>query len=140
MKLLEFHPLKDCRHAGTEALSLSCHEGVNFDIERDDCICLPCYKDYIRNKQDKENRLPRWVKVKQDYYARSGNPKHCIYCCGDVCECERVHHWGPDNWYGENRIISWKQYLSVTGEVDYTVGEHIMQKIWNNFVKFFLWT
>ena len=125
MRLQEFHPLKNSRHAGEEAHVLSqyaSHAGINFNIEMGSCICLPCYKDYSRNSNKENNMMPRWAKVKQNYYI---SPKHCIYCCGDVCGCESVSHWGPDNWYGEDSLISWKKYLSLTGKVEYVIGDDV---------------
>ena len=124
--LLEFHPLKDSRHAGLDALSLSQYvsfDGVNFNLESNDCICEPCYN---RNKTNKENTIPRWAKIRRDFYTRQvQQTKHCIYCCGRVCDCRNIHQWGPDNWYGDDNISTWKQYLSLRGIVDYAIGDHV---------------
>ena len=127
--LLEFHPLKDSRHAGLDALSLSQYasfHNINFNLESNDCICEPCYRDFNRNKNNKENTIPRWAKIRNDFYTRQVQQrKHCIYCCGSVCDCRRINQWGPDNWYGDDSISTWKQYLSLRGVVDYAISDHI---------------
>ena len=59
----------------------------------------------MRNRHNRENTVPRWAKIKLEFYAqRVHNEKHCIYCCGSECECEQIQQWGPDNWYGEESI------------------------------------
>ena len=100
------------RHAGSEALSLSLYasfDNITFDLGNNECVCEPCYRDYTRNEHNRENIIPRWAKIKHNYYAQQiSNTKHCIYCCGSVCECEHINQWGPDNWYGEDDISTWK--------------------------------
>ncbi|MCG8621707.1 MAG: hypothetical protein MJE68_06870, partial [Proteobacteria bacterium] len=64
--LHEFHPVENSRHAGLEALSLSLYasfDNVNFNLESNDCICEPCHRDYTRNKNNRENIIPRWAKL-----------------------------------------------------------------------------
>ena len=56
--LREFHPVEHSRHAGLEALSLSQYasfDNINFNLESNDCVCEPCYRDYSRNKNNREN-------------------------------------------------------------------------------------
>lgn len=128
MQLEQFHPISGSRHAGREALSLTQYasfDNVSFNLESNDCVCHPCYADYQRNKQNKENTVPRWAKIKHEYYAQARVTKHCIFCCGSHCQCDDIHQWGPDKWYGEDSISEWKQYLSLTGKVDYAIGDHI---------------
>lgn len=127
--LQEFHPVEHSRHAGLEALSLSQYasfDNINFNLESNDCVCEPCYRDYSRNKNNRENTIPRWAKIRNDFYKRQvQQTKHCIYCCGSMCECEHIHQWGPDNWHGDDDIFTWKQYTSLRGIVDYAIGDHI---------------
>ena len=107
-QLQQFHPVERSRHAASDALSLSqyaSYGNVNFHLENGDCVCQPCYRDYMRNRHNRENTVPRWAKIKTEYYAQQVPiVKHCIYCCGSVCECDRIHQWGPDNWHGEESI------------------------------------
>ena len=127
--LQEFHPVDNSRHAGLDALSISQYASfndTNFNLESNDCICHPCYRDYTRNKNNKENKIPRWEKIRQEYYAQEAREtKHCVYCCGSSCDCEHISQWGPEKWYGEDNLSTWKQYLSLTGIVDYPIGDHI---------------
>ena len=55
----------------------------------------------------------------------NNNDKHCIFCCGSVCECVQVTQWGPEQWFGDDSISTWKQYLSLNGKVDYAIGDNI---------------
>ena len=93
--LQEFHPVKISRHAGIEALSLSQYalfDNVDFNLESNDCICDPCYRDYSRNKNNRENTIPRWAKLRNDFYTSEvRQAKYCTYCCGSVCGCEHIH-------------------------------------------------
>ena len=92
-RLRHFHPIENSRHAGTEALALSQYamfDSVQFSLRSSDCICQPCYKDFMRNRNNSENVIPRWVKVKNEISQQLHKNKHCIFCCGSVCECERV--------------------------------------------------
>ena len=104
--LHEFHPVENSRHAGSEALSLSLYasfDNVNFNLESSDCICEPCYRDYNRNKNNGENTISSCMR--NEFYNRPvQQTKHCIYCCGSVCECEQIHQWGTYNWHGDNDI------------------------------------
>lgn len=52
-------------------------------------------------------------------------PKHCIYCCGNECECEQIQNWGPDQWYGNDDILTRRKYLSLRGKLGYIINEHI---------------
>ena len=67
-KLLQFHPLKKSRHTVTNLFS--CHSMLIMQFE----ICLPCYRDYTRNRHNKENVVSRWARIKQD--AQGREPKH----------------------------------------------------------------
>ena len=129
--LIQFHPLVNSRHAGKDALSISQYaafDGVNFNLVSSDCICLPCYTDYLRNKHNRENTIPRWAKIKHVYYAQEHITKHCIFCCGNTCDCDQINQWGPDKWHGDDEISLWKQYLSLTGKVDYAIPQVIVLK------------
>ena len=127
--LQQYHPIANSRHAGSDALSLALYasyDNINFHLESRDCVCQPCYKDYVRNKHNRENTIPRWTKIKAEHDVQSlTNVRHCVYCCGSVCECERIHQWGPENWYRDDNLSTWKQYLSLNGNVDYAIGDHI---------------
>ena len=60
--LQQFHPIDNSRHAGSEALSLSLYasfDNIIFDLGNNDCVCEPCYRDYTRNKHNRENIIPR---------------------------------------------------------------------------------
>ena len=125
--LRHLHPLKDSRHVGSDAVPLSQHafyDSISFSLTSDDCVCKPCYMDFQR-KHNKENRcIPRWAKVKNDFYSTRLN-KHCVYCCGDDCSCGNIHYWGPDQWNGgDTSITTWKKFLSLTGHVDHTIPDH----------------
>ncbi len=116
------HPQSNSRHVGTEAFPLAQYshfDNIIFHLSSDDCVCQPCHKDF-RRKLNQENNIPRWAKVKQNYYSAREN-KHCIYCCGEECECGSVVQWGPDMWNSNNTSIpTWKKFLSLTGKVDHT--------------------
>lgn len=124
--LKHFHPLKNSRHVGTEAVPLSRyaeHGSTHFHLTSNDCVCQPCYKDFQR-KHNQENSIPRWAKVKEEHYSAS-DTKHCMYCCEGNCACQRIRQWGPENWYGENTSIqTWKKYLSLTGKIEHNIGNH----------------
>ena len=79
-----------------------------------------------KRKHNRENRcIPRWARVKKEYYSTRPN-KHCIYYCDDECSCESIHLWGPDQWHGENTSIStWKKFLTLTSKVDHVIPDHI---------------
>ena len=82
--------------------------------------------DYVKNKHNSENVIPRWEKVRESVYKQPEVKKHCIYCCGTIsCECKDIVQWGPDCWYGVEGIKVWKQFLSLTGKVDYAIGDNI---------------
>ena len=77
----------------------------------------------LRGSATKRIKIPRWAKLKNEFY----NAKHCIYCCGDKseCMCERIQQWSPDEWYGENTsITTWKKFLCLTGKIDHTIYDH----------------
>ena len=119
-QLLQYHPTNNSRHAGTEALSLSQYASfgsTQFNLNYSDCICRPCYMDYMRNRHNSENVIPRWEKVRREAYEQPKISKHCVYCCGTMCECESIVQWGPDCWYGVEGIKVWKQFLSLTGKL-----------------------
>ena len=122
--LKHLHPQTNSRHAGSEAFSLSqyaSYQGTHFDLTSDDCVCQPCYKDFKR-KTNQENQIPRWARLQQQHYSIRES-KHCIYCCEGECTCTNIHQWGPDQWHGEDTLIStWKRYLSLSGNVQHPVG------------------
>ena len=128
LNLKHVHPLINSRHVGTEALPLSqyaSYDTATFHLTSDDCICQPCYKDFQR-KGNQENCIPRWAKIKQQYYSVRDN-KHCMYCCENEseCACASIRQWAPEEWYGEDTsIVTWKKFLSLTGKIDYVVGDH----------------
>ena len=127
-RLSHHHPIMDSRHAGTNARALSQYaafDGIQFSFVNDDCVCQPCYKDFMRNRNNGENTVPRWAKIRNEVYARRNENKRCVFCCGSVCECERVTQWGPENWYGRDSIREWKQYLTLSGKVDYAIGDTV---------------
>ena len=127
-RLRQFHPIDNSRHAGTEALALSrfaTYDNINFILDSSDCVCQPCYKDFTRNRNNSENTVPRWAKIRHEVYNQIINIKHCIFCCGSMCDCEQVIQWGPENWYGKDSISIWKQYLSLNGKVDYAISDTI---------------
>ena len=127
-RLKHFHPIDNSRHAGIEALVLSQYaafDSIQFSLESSDCVCQPCYKDFIRNRDNSENIVPRWAKIRNEVYEQLIDNRHCIFCCGSVCECEQVTQWGPENWYGNDSISVWKQFLSLTGKVDYAISDII---------------
>ena len=128
VRLKSYHPTSNSRHAGTEALPLSQYasfSGTQFDLNYNDCVCRPCYMDYLRNKNNSENVIPRWEKIRQEVYKQPKADRHCVYCCGTLCECENTIQWGPECWYGVEGIKVWKQFLSLTGKVDYAIGNHV---------------
>ena len=51
--------------------------------------------DYMRKSRNSENVIPRWER------------------------------WGPDCWHGLEGIKVWNQFLSLTGKVDYAIGDNI---------------
>ena len=56
-RLKHFHPIDNSRHAGIEALALSQYaafDSIQFSLESSDCVCQPCYKDFIRNRDNSE--------------------------------------------------------------------------------------
>ena len=60
--LQQYHPIANSRQAGSDALSLALYESydnINFHLESRDCVCQPCYKDYVINKHNRENAIPR---------------------------------------------------------------------------------
>ena len=128
IRLRSYHPTSNSRHAGTEALSLSQYASfgdTQFNLNYNDCICRPCYMDYMKNKHNSENVIPRWERIRNDVYKQPKVDKHCVYCCGTLCECENIVQWGPNCWYGVEGIKVWKQFLSLTGKVDYALGDNI---------------
>ena len=127
-RLKQFHPIENSRHAGTEALALSLYaafDNTDFSLDSSDCVCQPYHKDFMRNWNNSENTVPRWARLRNELYDQLINIKHCIFCCGSVCECEQVTQWGPENWYRNDSISVWKQYLSFNGKVDYAIGDTI---------------
>ena len=129
-RLEKYHPINNSCHAGKTAKLLSEYasfDDVSFNVESSDCVCEPCYKDYTRNRYNKENVTPRWAKIRTEVYTQmeEHTTKHCIYCCGNMCECEQIQHWGSDQWHGNDTAQMWKRYLSLNGKVDYAIGEHI---------------
>ena len=72
----QFHPIDDSRHAGSETLSFSLYtsfENITFDLGNNKYVCEPYYRDYTWNKHNRENIIPRWAKLKHDYYAQQLN-------------------------------------------------------------------
>ena len=54
-----------------------------------------------------------------------------------MCECEQVTQWGPENWYGNDSISVWKQFLSLAGKIDYAISDtinHVCQRITEEFM------
>ena len=88
------------------------------------CVVLVIWT-IMMNRYNSENVIPRWEKVRREAYEQPNICKHCVYCCGTVCECESIVQWGPDCWYGVEGIKVWKQFLSLTGKVDYAIGDNI---------------
>ena len=67
---------ENSRHAGTEALALSQYatfDNIQFSLRYSDCVCQPCYKDFTRNRNNVENKIPRWMKVKNEVYQQLYN-------------------------------------------------------------------
>ena len=127
VRLISYHPTSNSRHAGIEAQSLAQYAtfgGIQFNLNYNDCVCRPCYMDYMRNKNNSENVIPRWESIRQDVYKQLQEDKHCVYC-DTVCECKNIVQWGPESWYGVEGIKVWKQFLSLTGKVDYAIGDNI---------------
>lgn len=93
--LQQYHPVCDSRHVGTEAIPLSqyaTYDNITFHLMSDECVCLPCYKHFERNCSDEATCIPRWAKIKHQYYHT--HSKHCIYCCEDqnCCSCTSIQH------------------------------------------------
>ena len=127
-RLRRFHPIENSRHAGTDALALSLYaafDNTHFSLDSNDCVCQPCHKDFMRNRNNSENTIPRWAKLRDEVCNQPVSIKHCIFCCGSVCECEQITQWGPENWYGNDGILVWKQYLSLNGKVDYAISDTV---------------
>ena len=122
------HPSTTMRHPGREAQNLThyvTYGGYNFSINEDSCICDPCYRDYTRNFHNRENNMPRWYKVCRDSAQQTVN-KHCLLCCTSPsnCDCCEMAEWGPDAWYGNDDIVTWRKYLTLNGYVAHNIPEH----------------
>ena len=122
-RLRQFHPIENSRHAGTDALALSLN--THFSLDSNDCVCQPCHKDFMRNRNNSENTIHRWAKLRNKVCNQPKSIKHCIFCWGSVCECEQVTQWGPENWCGSDGILVWKQYLPLNGKVDYAISDTV---------------
>ena len=89
---------------------------VVLNLNCNDHVCRPCYMDYMRNKNSSENVIRRWGKIRQDVYKQPQEDNHCVYC---NITCDRC----TGSWYGVEGIKVWKQFLSLTGQVDYAIGD-----------------
>lgn len=142
-RLKDVHPLALSRHAGVDALAISqyaSHKETTFHLDFHDCVCKPCHTDYLRNYRNRENTIPRWAKLKQNVYHRLErvSSTHCIYCCSSECECQMITEWGPEEWYNQDNIEIWKQYLSATGKVNHAIrGEsnHVCRIHYRNILE-----
>lgn len=125
------HPAANMQHPGSNAHALSqyaTHAGCQFRLYSDSCICEPCYQDYRRNcmSENKENTIPRWLKVHTDYYTAQqwGTTKHCMFCCtSGSCHCFEIQYWGPETWYEDDDVITWRKFLSSNGYVPHDIPE-----------------
>lgn len=116
-----FHNSNEKRHVGNDADEFSKYASVGTQIllRPDSCICRPCHTDFQRNY--KLGDIPRWLRIKQEFYHASTAPtKHCIVCCdmltskSRTCMYMEVSQWGPSCWYGTDPrdLHLWKQYLT----------------------------
>ncbi len=106
------------------------HENVTIELNITSCICNGCFRDWERNRDNRENVKPRWVKVKKEFYdAIQSSAKHCIFCCTQAqCQCGAISQWGPDQWHGHDTLQTWKRLLVNTGKISHGIpsrAEHI---------------
>ena len=60
-------------------------DNVNFNLESNDCICEPCHRDYTRNKNNRENTIPRWAKLRYQFYNRQVQQTNTAYIAVVAC-------------------------------------------------------
>ena len=48
-----------------------------------------------------------------------------------------IVQWGRDQWYGNDSISTWKQYLSQTGIIDYAISDDINHVCHNHYRRIF---
>ena len=110
-------------------------ENVSIALLSDSCICDGCQRDFERNKNN-ENSIPRWVKIKREFYLRaSTRNKHCVLCCtiGEQCVCHLIDEWGPESWYQIDNIETWRKYLQDSGIIDHQVPRDASHVCKNHF-------
>ena len=114
VRLAQYHRSNPMRHPGHNAQAMSGYvtqPGVPIVLQSDSCVCISCDLDFTRNKGTHVH--PRWVKTRDDVYARQ---KHCIMCCtGGSCPCTNVQEWGPSTWCSELSIEFWGRYFVTKG-------------------------